>query len=271
MKLGKPTTPTLMFHGIHSRYIAEPSYTERERFYAIREDHAIEIFGRIADDGWGVTTFASEIDASAKTVCLTFDDAHLSHYVSALPILIDFNMNAIFFITVGEVGQRGKLSWSQVKALSDSGMSIQSHSVSHRPLDRLDDAALTRELIDSKMILEDATGREVSMLSLPGGRGDARVLRQANAAGYRRVLGSGRGRTYASAPLPELGRYAVKSTAPLAGCLRYLNATPLSRAQERIQSVATAAAKDLLGENLYESLKRISSRPVARPTVSNSS
>lgn len=83
----------------------------------------------------------------------------------------------------------GPMSWAQVKAMSDAGIEIGSHSVSHPVLANVtDEAQLDRELFDSKAQIESHTGRSVLSLAYPvGGPGaySERVVHVARRAGYR--------------------------------------------------------------------------------------
>jgi peptidoglycan/xylan/chitin deacetylase (PgdA/CDA1 family) len=87
------------------------------------------------------------------------------------------------------VDAHGPMSWQQVRALSDAGIEIGSHSVSHPVLANVtDDAQLERELFDSKAQIEARTGRNVVSLAYPvGGPGaySDRVVAVARRAGYR--------------------------------------------------------------------------------------
>lgn len=83
----------------------------------------------------------------------------------------------------------GPMSWAQVRALSDAGVEIGSHSVSHPVLASIpEEADLIRELVDSKSEIEARTGRPVLSLAYPvGGPGaySDRVVDVARRAGYR--------------------------------------------------------------------------------------
>lgn len=83
----------------------------------------------------------------------------------------------------------GPMSWAQVKSLSDAGIEIGSHSVTHPVLAKVcDDSQLSRELVDSKTAIELHTGQSVLALAYPvGGPGaySDRVIEIARWAGYR--------------------------------------------------------------------------------------
>ncbi|MES2098573.1 MAG: polysaccharide deacetylase family protein [Pseudomonadota bacterium] len=86
-------------------------------------------------------------------------------------------------------GMHGSMSWAQIRAMSDAGVEIGSHSVTHPVLAKIaDDAALERELVDSKHAIEQHTGRSVVSLAYPvGGPGaySERVIGAVRRAGYR--------------------------------------------------------------------------------------
>jgi len=89
----------------------------------------------------------------------------------------------------GCAGLDGPMSWAQVRALSDAGVEIGSHSVTHPVLAKLtDNAKLEHELFESKAQIEVHTGKPVVALAYPvGGPGaySDRVIDVARRAGYR--------------------------------------------------------------------------------------
>lgn len=75
-------------------------------------------------------------------------------------------------------------SWAQINAASTSLCAFEAHSVTHRNLARLDDAALLAELRDAMQHLAEHTGTTPRWLAYPYGRWDARVAAAAREAGY---------------------------------------------------------------------------------------
>ncbi len=90
-----------------------------------------------------------------KPIIITFDDGYAGNYKYALPILKEFGLSAVFFITVNKIGAPLMMDWSQVKELEESGMSIQSHSMTHSLLGQLDKESTIYELKESKIIIQD--------------------------------------------------------------------------------------------------------------------
>jgi peptidoglycan/xylan/chitin deacetylase (PgdA/CDA1 family) len=88
------------------------------------------------------------------------------------------------------------MNWHHVLALRDAGMDVQSHTRSHRVLQTLDDADLTRELRGSREELECVLGRTVSAVSYPVGKplgDDPRIKRAVRECGYELGFSNGTG------------------------------------------------------------------------------
>jgi peptidoglycan/xylan/chitin deacetylase (PgdA/CDA1 family) len=85
------------------------------------------------------------------------------------------------------------MTWDQARALVASGMSVGSHSRTHRDLGRLTEDEQRAELVESKRLLEAELGREVVSLAYPygwPGTYDATTSRLAREAGYRVAFSS---------------------------------------------------------------------------------
>ena len=180
----------LMYHGLHRdaddhgrfdpRYSVRPEAFERQmqRVRALR------------GGSWLPTVFGAARPPSGPAVMVSFDDGDASNADVALPCLQKLGMGAVFFITSDFLGQRGMLSPSRLRDLADAGMVVGAHGATHRFLNTLTERELHDELQRSRCRLEDVCGTPVDTLALPGGRGGARELAAARAAGYRLVFGS---------------------------------------------------------------------------------
>lgn len=85
------------------------------------------------------------------------------------------------------------MTWDQARSLVAAGMSVGSHTVSHRPLGRLSADEQRAELVDSKRLIESEVGREALALAYPygwPGAYDDATARLARAAGYRAAFSS---------------------------------------------------------------------------------
>lgn len=79
----------------------------------------------------------------------------------------------------------GTLTWAELKQVQSAGISIESHSASHRKLARLTPDQALHELVESKLLLEKELGVAVSAICYPAGSFDEKVADNAIKAGYR--------------------------------------------------------------------------------------
>ena len=178
----------LMYHGLHADPDAGAGYDPR---YSVHPDAFARQMARLAAmPGARDPVLAPAPAAGGVRAVVSFDDGDASNATAALPVLQSLGLGAICFITTDWIGRPGMLSTAQVRTLSAAGMIIGSHGASHRFLNTLSDAELARELGTSRVELSRLTGQPVDLLSLPGGRWDARVMDAAVNAGYRWVFGS---------------------------------------------------------------------------------
>lgn len=194
-------------------------------------------------------------------VLITFDDGDASLVETALPILEELRVGAVFFVTRDFVGQPGMIRASQLRRISDAGMVIGSHGVSHRFLNTLSPAALEFELTHSREYLEHITEREVALVSLPGGRGGRREIEAAAEAGYRSVFGSvpGDNRNTPAGGLIE--RVAITRDVTLEQFRQIVGWYGSAKWRVRARHHALGLPKRLIGDRGYDWLRDAWVRP----------
>lgn len=211
------------YHSIHA---AEPGVRADD---VIAPPEAVERDVRkLLDAGYRFVT-ADELVAETggteppeRTALLTFDDGWLDGLTVAAPLLTRLGVRATFFVCPGlwgghdeRMGEAGRvLTASEARELAAEGMDLGSHSMTHPDLRTLDDAALRRELVDSKTAVEDITGRPCRALAYPFGLHDERVRRAAAEAGFAVAFSfePGPWRPFAAprVPGPLTDQYAAK-------------------------------------------------------------
>ncbi len=161
---------------------------------------------------------------------VTFDDGFRNCLTNAAPILADFAAPAAFFVSTRHIGTSIErdaellavhagpdgprtayveyLDWSECRRLVAAGMTIGSHTVHHAHLIDLDDAAVERELSDSRATIERELGAPCLHFCCPWGRPGldftpGREPEMARRAGYRSFLTTRRG-SNAEKPSPWL-------------------------------------------------------------------
>lgn len=130
------------------------------------------------------TAISGKKNLPAKPVVITFDDGDQDNFTTAFPLLQKYNYNATFFIRTAVIGTAGYMDWAQLKSLSGAGMLVESHTVTHPDLTKIDSTKLDAELTTSRQSLENGLGKEVQFLAYPGGANNTTVEAAAKKAGY---------------------------------------------------------------------------------------
>jgi peptidoglycan/xylan/chitin deacetylase (PgdA/CDA1 family) len=123
----------------------------------------------------------------AKPVVITLDDGYLDNYENAFPILKKYDMKATIFIISDFVGTYPNyLTWDTIDEMQDSGLiDFESHTLSHKELNKIDEDELYHQLNDSKHALEWRLHKKIDILAYPCGSDDQAVLDMTKEAGYR--------------------------------------------------------------------------------------
>ena len=166
------------------------------------------------------------------TAVLTFDDGWRDALEAVAPVLGELDARGSFYVCPGWWGGRhpelggtagALLGEAEVAELARLGLEIGSHSMSHRDLRALDDAALEADLRDSKEAIEATTGRRCRTFAYPFGLHNERVAAAVENAGYELALSWGPGpwRPFAVPRLPAPPRGGAATLAlKLAGLRR---------------------------------------------------
>jgi peptidoglycan/xylan/chitin deacetylase (PgdA/CDA1 family) len=143
-----------------------------------------------------------------------------SFYDNAYHLLEEKGFKATIFAVAGVIGKTGgwdvmgrtrHMTAGMIREVADAGHEVGSHSLTHANLVWLGDDELMRELRDSKMILEDITGKSIKCLSFPFGSWNRRVWDAAKSTGYEyATIYRGHGRALPGM-LPVLGGYRFDS------------------------------------------------------------
>jgi peptidoglycan/xylan/chitin deacetylase (PgdA/CDA1 family) len=141
-----------------------------------------------------------------KVVCVVFDDGWKSQ-LSAVPILQEYGYTATFAIVTSYTGYPDYMTWSDIAALSQSGMGIASHTVTHCDLSKVTTAQLHNELVYSQQTLR-SHGYPASLFVYPyGGASDNQTVR----AGVAQYYLAARGTVEGKCNLTSIDRYSIQS------------------------------------------------------------
>jgi peptidoglycan/xylan/chitin deacetylase (PgdA/CDA1 family) len=133
-----------------------------------------------------------------RSIAITFDDGFQSVVDEAAPLLAERQLPATIFCVAGHLG--GRNDWvtqpdgvfsrpladaRSVASLAEGTFEVGSHGMTHLPLSRAPAGVLQRELVDSRIALEQAVGSPVHWFAYPYGVVPQLVARQLVERTYR--------------------------------------------------------------------------------------
>lgn len=199
----------------------------------------------LANAGYTVIPLADLVDYVAgrkesipdNSVVITVDDGWRSTYTEIFPVMERMELPFTVFVYPKFVGASAyALTWKQIKEMSDAGVDIQSHSLSHPMLTHRNHQSLTkpeynkwlrRELGESKRLLEEGTGRAVKYIAYPYGEYDTTVARTAAASGYEGGLTCDYGPVKKGSDPLRMRRVVMYGDTSFSTFRRYVGANPL--------------------------------------------
>jgi len=126
-----------------------------------------------------------EHKVESNDVVITFDDGYADNFYNALPILKELNIPATIFVTAGKIDSTSPFFWDNIVEGSDRGrpltrselqnlaenslIEIGAHTMSHihlkdHPLD-----VQSKEILESKTVLENIINKKVVSFAYPFG------------------------------------------------------------------------------------------------------
>jgi peptidoglycan/xylan/chitin deacetylase (PgdA/CDA1 family) len=140
---------------------------------------------------------AMKAGESTGLVGVTFDDGYKDFLTAAVPTLERLGFTATVYVVAGMLGSENLwehdggprphlrlLGADGVREVSERGMEIGSHTITHPRLSGLDSKTLIREVEDSRQMLSEIVDAPVEGFSYPYGDLDGPAVRAAREAGY---------------------------------------------------------------------------------------
>ena len=202
------TIPILAYHrvgepkGDHVPTVT-PECFERQLAFMARHRVTILSFGDVVDK------LRAGAPIPRRSAVITFDDGYEGTATIAADLLHRFGFHATVFVTPGEIGLPGFMSWDQVRTVSHNGMAVGSHTMHHAFLPMVSGEKARRELVESKAAIEQQLGRPVQWLSYPVGGFTAEIQALAKEAGYQAACTTNRGTSKRATDLFALRRVKV--------------------------------------------------------------
>jgi peptidoglycan/xylan/chitin deacetylase (PgdA/CDA1 family) len=144
-----------------------------------------------------ISDIPKQITNDQKFFSITFDDSYLDLEDHAFSVLNRFGFKSTLVVIAGFVGQSNRwearlggtklqhLDWNQLQYWLKEGHDIASHGFSHRCLVGMSIKQLDHEVRDSKALLEDKLGKEISIFIPPFSRMNQQVADAIVSYGYK--------------------------------------------------------------------------------------
>jgi peptidoglycan/xylan/chitin deacetylase (PgdA/CDA1 family)/2-polyprenyl-3-methyl-5-hydroxy-6-metoxy-1,4-benzoquinol methylase len=188
--------PILMYHSIADDgplelapyRVAPAAFREQLRYLRRHGYHSITL-GDWAD------CLAEERPVAGRPVIITFDDGYKDFFENAWPALERADFTATVFAVTEKVGGAADwdglaeplelMDWDQLKAIAKGGITVASHTASHKDLSAISISDVRRECGRARIMLQETLGHEVDALAFPWGRSTAASREAAAQCGYR--------------------------------------------------------------------------------------
>ena len=243
--------PFLMYHNILPE--GDP-YTITKEMFCEQMGFLHEQNYNVIDVRNFVTHLIKNEKQTQKNVCLTFDDGYSNNFAYCLPELKKYHFKATFYITTSLINSELGFTQDQIRVLSEKGMEIGSHTVNHVFLSSLPDDKLYYELEESKKQLEDIIQKPVTSLSLPGGRGNNRIITAAQKTGYETLCTSVYHPNDADTSLFSLGRIPIKRNCTIELFNKIVSLDQSLWRSMKLKQDVKFIIQRILGNKLYHSL-----------------
>jgi peptidoglycan/xylan/chitin deacetylase (PgdA/CDA1 family) len=125
----------------------------------------------------------------SKPIMFTFDDTDMDQYTVAAPTLKKYGFKAVYFIMTVSIGRKGKfvdyMTKEQIKALSDAGNVIGSHTYDHKNFKKYTGKDWEEQLDKPTKKLEEITGKKMTEFAYPFGLWNAEGIPELKKRGFK--------------------------------------------------------------------------------------
>jgi peptidoglycan/xylan/chitin deacetylase (PgdA/CDA1 family) len=125
----------------------------------------------------------------SKPIMFTFDDTDMDQFTVAAPTLKKYGFKAVYFIMTVSIGRKGKfvdyMSKEQIKALSDAGNVIGSHTYDHKNFKKYTGKDWEEQLDKPTKKLEEITGKKMTEFAYPFGLWNTEGIPELKKRGFK--------------------------------------------------------------------------------------
>ena len=125
----------------------------------------------------------------SKPIMFTFDDTDMDQFTVAAPTLKKYGFKSVYFIMTVSIGRKGKfvdyMTREQIKALSDAGNVIGSHTYDHKNFKKYTGKDWEEQLDKPTKKLEEITGKKMTEFAYPFGLWNAEGIPELKKRGFK--------------------------------------------------------------------------------------
>ena len=188
-----PTTNTTI-----EQFISHTNELIKDKYDVIRLDKVIE-------------GLKDKINLKDRSVSITIDDAYLSVYTKAWPILKKLNLPFTLFISTDVIDNNfsNYMNWNQIRELVDNGVLVGNQTKSHPHLHRLSSKQILNEIEYSNKRFIKELGFKPKLFAYPYGEYDNKTIEIVKGSGFEAAFGQHSGVAHISSGIFELPRFAM--------------------------------------------------------------
>ena len=203
------TVPILLYHSVSDE-------NPEDNRYAISMADFKDQMGRLRYWGYSTITIKQLVDHINKgsdiprrPVVISFDDGYLDVFQNAFPIMERYGFTGTVYIVANRLQSDGFLQVEQLKELVDHGWEVGSHSMTHTELTQ-NHALVRKEILQSRLDLENALEIKVFSFAYPFGSLDWYVSYKVSDYGYQAGVGVGNLVNHSSGTTYNLSRREIQ-------------------------------------------------------------
>lgn len=261
---GKPFIPVLMYHEVTDNPERNKKVRIIDPAYSLNSQKFEEQVKYLYDNGYHTISpeqIRDSVTGSNNEIMITFDDGLIGNYEHAFPILRKYGFTATIFLTVDWVAATEQfLTWDHLGEMSQNGIMIQSHTLTHPALGSLSEDKLRFELSESKKRIEEMLNNQVKYISLPFGSCQEDVFRIAGETGYAGVFTSSPFDLDLSSSPYRIGRIPIKDSHSLNSFRRMITRAPGASFIMDTSSKTKNGIKKIIGLDNYRRIYRFFKR-----------
>lgn len=164
-QIPKDSVLVLAYHNVENRIAV------CDDLYTVTTVNFIEHMSLIAGFFTAVTPaqLFTPNNSSKPRILITFDDGKKNNFTQAFPVLHQYNLPALFFVTAKFIGTDEYMTEEDITHISKYNIYIGSHGLTHTDFGSIDIEQTKKELTESKQLLEELLKTEVAAFAYPYG------------------------------------------------------------------------------------------------------